>query len=78
MKQSGMNQTLSNAQPPHRARLVLAGSILMALGVLAATLIWAALNLRGSVTTQIENRAGEILDSVAAAQYWTTVKAGMP
>lgn len=54
---------------PNRARLVLAGSMAVALAVLAAVLIWAALNLRTSISREISNRAGEILDSVAAAQY---------
>jgi signal transduction histidine kinase len=55
--------------PVNRARLVLAGSLIMALVVLAAVLVWAALNLRRGITAEISNRAGEILDSVAAAQY---------
>jgi signal transduction histidine kinase len=64
-----MKRQSTNAGPANRARLVLAGSLVLALAVLAAVLIWAALNLRRSITAEISNRAGEILDSVAAAQY---------
>jgi len=63
-----MKELSTSVGPPNRARLVLAGSLAMALVVLAAVLIWAALHLRRSITAEINNRAGEILDSVAAAQ----------
>jgi signal transduction histidine kinase len=70
-----MNDEFANMNPAPaadaagRGRLVLAGSVAAALLVLAAVLLWAALNLRRSITIEIGNRAGEILDSVAAAQY---------
>jgi len=64
-----MNQIPSIVSPPKRARLVLTGSLVTALAVLAATLVWAALDLRRNITAQIVNRAGDVLDSVAAAQY---------
>jgi signal transduction histidine kinase len=64
------------AGPPRRARLALVAGLAMALAVLAAVLVWAALNLRRSITTEISNRAGEILDSVAAAQYLDDSQSG--
>ncbi len=64
-----MKDLTATAGPTGRPRLVLAGSLVMALVVLASVLTWAALNLRRSITAEISDRAGEILDSVAAAQY---------
>ncbi|MGA2244066.1 MAG: HAMP domain-containing sensor histidine kinase [Verrucomicrobiota bacterium] len=66
---SAIRKPAPAADPAGRARLVLAGTLAAALVVLAAVLLWAALNLRRSITTEISNRTGEILDSVAAAQY---------
>lgn len=66
-----MNPTAATPPPgpPGRAAGLLPLGLFIALLVLAATLVWSALNLRLSATTQIANRVGETLDSVAAAQY---------
>lgn len=67
--ESTVTEPAPAAGPSGRSRLVLAGSLAAALIVLAAVLFWAALNLRRSIRVEIGDRAGEILDSVAAAQY---------
>ena len=66
-----MNPTAATPPPgsPGRVSGLLPLGLFIALLVLAATLVWSALNLRLSATTQIANRVGETLDSVAAAQY---------
>jgi signal transduction histidine kinase len=63
-------------RPPRRIGLVLALGLAMALAVLAAVLIWAALNLRRSVAAELTNRVGDILDSVASAQYLEDIQRG--
>ena len=74
-----MNPTAATPPPgsPGRASaFLLPVGLFIALLVLAATLIWSALNLRLSTTTQIANRVGQTLDSVAAAQYLDDQQSG--
>jgi len=71
-----MKEPLPAAGPAIRMRLVLAGSLVLVLAVLAVVLTWAALNLRRSITAEIRDRAGEIMDSVAAAQYFDARQSG--
>jgi len=74
--ESANNDPAAAAGPPGRAHLVLAAILTAVLVVLAAVLVWAGLNLRRSVTAEISNRAGEILDSVAAEQYLDSRESG--
>ena len=63
-----MNQptALETSWQSRRAQTLVLG---LALTVLAVTLTWSALHLRVGLREQMARRDGEILDSVAAAQY---------
>jgi signal transduction histidine kinase len=65
-----------NERPVQRSRWVPLLVIGLALVVLAGTLAWSALDLRGRIQSQIVERDGEILDAVTIMQHRSDKESG--